>query len=310
MMISAQRPTGEQFTIRAGRLTAVVTEVGAGLRSFRRGDRDLVMEFPETEVPPGASGELLMPWPNRVRDGRYTFEGVAQQLDVTEPANANAIHGLSRALPWSVDGKTDSSVRLALRLEPAPGYPHTLDLTAEYSLDEDAGLTISVTAVNAGVSVAPYGIGSHSYLQVDGGLDAGSAVLHLPAGLWTTVDERMIPLCDVAVAGTPYDFREPRSLKGVVLDTAYGELRRNADGNVHVSLGRGAEGVTMWFGAGLEWVQLFTADPLPEPYRRAAVAVEPMSCPPDAFNSGKGLIKLSPGDSVTHTWGITPGAKQ
>ena len=306
-MISAQRPTGEQFTIRAGRLTAVVTEVGAGLRSFRLGDRELVMEYPEAEEPPGACGELLMPWPNRVRDGRYTFEGTAQQLEITEPANGNAIHGLSRQLPWSVDGKTDSSVRLALRLEPAPGYPHTLDLTADYSLEEDRGLTISVTAVNAGVSVAPYGIGSHAYLKMDGGLDSGSAQLHLPAGLWTTVDERMIPLCDVAVAGTPYDFREPRSLRGVTLDTAYGELRRNADGNVHVTLGRGAEGVTMWFGAGLEWVQLFTGDPLPEPYHRAAVAVEPMSCPPDAFNSGKGLIKLAPGDSATHTWGITPG---
>jgi aldose 1-epimerase len=307
MMISAHRPTGEQFTIRAGRSTAVVTEIGAGLRSLRLGDRELVMEFPEAEVPPGACGELLMPWPNRVRDGRYTFEGVTQQLEITEPPRQNAIHGLSRALPWSVDAKSDSSVRLALRLEPAPGYPHTLDLTAEYSLAESGELAISVTAVNAGVSTAPYGIGSHSYLKVEGGLDSGSAVLELPAGLWTTVDERMIPLCDVAVAGTPYDFREPRSLEGVVLDTAYGELRRDADCNVRVALGRGAEGVTMWFGPGLEWVQLFTGDPLEGPYHRAAVAVEPMSCPPDAFNSGKGLIKLAPGDSVTHEWGITPG---
>jgi aldose 1-epimerase len=310
MMISdSERPTGEQYEIQAGAYSAVVTELGAGLRSLRLDGRPLVMEFPETSGPVGAAGQLLMPWPNRVRDGRYTFDGREEQLVITEAAKNNAIHGLTRGLPWTLDAKTASSVRMTLRLDPKPGYPHTLDLVAEYVLSAETGLSIVVTATNAGGSDAPYGIGSHAYLQVDGGLDSDSAELTVPAGLWLSVDDRMIPLCDVSVAGTPYDFREARTLRNVTLDTAYTELLRDADGYARVTLGRGAGGVTMWFGAGLDWVQLFSGDPLVEPYRRSALAVEPMSCPPNAFESGQGLIRLMAGESVLHTWGIVAGVE-
>ncbi|GAA2055758.1 aldose 1-epimerase family protein [Catenulispora yoronensis] len=307
MIDGSVRPTGQQYEIRAGQYTAVVTELGAGLRSLRLNDRELVMEFPEDGVPVGGSGQLLIPWPNRIRDGRYTFEGVERELEITEPARDNAIHGLTRREPWTVESRTDSAVTLALSLEPHPGYPFPLELTARYELDESSGLTISVTARNAGEWDAPYGIGSHAYLKVDGGLDGPQGELRVPAGEWLMVDERMIPQCEVPVAGTPYDFREIRALHNVTLDTAYTEIRRDADGNARVTLGRGTEGATMWFGAGLEWVQLFSGDPLEDPYRRSALAVEPMSCPPNAFNDGKGVIVLAPGQSVSHTWGIVAG---
>ncbi|GAA1973122.1 aldose 1-epimerase family protein [Catenulispora subtropica] len=307
MIDGSERPTGRQYPIQAGRYAAVVTEVGAGLRSLRLKDRELVMEFPEHEVPPGASGQLLIPWPNRIRDGRYTFEGVERRLEITEPARDNAIHGLTRRLPWTVAAHTDSSVRLTLSLDPQPGYPFQLDLTAQYDLDENDGLTITVTARNAGESNAPYGIGSHAYLKVDGGLDGPQGLLRVPAGEWVTVDERLLPLCDVPVAGTPYDFRDVRSLRGVTLDIAFTEIWRDADGRARVTLGRGAEGATLWFGEGLEWVQLFSGDPLEPPYHRAALAVEPMSCPANAFVEGKGLIVLAPGETVAHTWGIVAG---
>ena len=300
-------PTGEQYPIRAGGYAAVVTEVGAGLRALRLDDRELVMEYPQDAAPVGGSGQLLIPWPNRIRDGEYVFDGVRQELEITEPARNNAIHGLTRHTPWQLDEHTDSSVRLTLRLESKPGYPYVLDLAASYSVDEDSGLTVSVTATNAGAWDAPYGIGSHAYLKVDGGLDGPLGVVRVPAGLWLTVDERMIPLCDVPVAGTPYDFREARSLRGITLDTAFTDIFRDADGRARVTLGKGAEGVTLWFGQGLEWLQLFSGDPLVEPYRRSALAVEPMSCPPNAFNEKKGVITLAPGASVTHTWGIVVG---
>jgi aldose 1-epimerase len=310
MMISdGARPTGEQYQIQAGGYSAVVTEVGAGLRALRLDERPLVMEFPESSGPVGAAGQLLIPWPNRIRDGRYTFDGRAEQLVITEAAKANAIHGLTRGLPWTLDAKTDFSLRMVLRLDPMPGYPHTLDLAAEYVLSAETGLSIVVTATNAGDTAAPYGIGSHAYLQIDGGLDSEPAELTVPAGLWLSVDERMIPLCDVPVAGTPYDFREARALRGAALDTAYTDLVRDADGYARVTLGRGVEGVTLWFGAGLDWVQLFTGDPLVEPYRRSALAVEPMSCPPNAFADGTGVVRLEPGASVLHTWGIVAGVE-
>jgi aldose 1-epimerase len=307
MIDGSERPTGEQHQIRAGQYTAVVTEVGAGLRSLRLENRELVMEFPEDQTPPGASGQLLMPWPNRIRDGKYTFDGVARELEITEPAHHNAIHGLTRRLPWTVDARTESSLRLTLDLKPEPGYPFPLELTALYDLDEDSGLTVTVTARNTGDWDAPYGIGSHAYLKVDGGLDGPQGLLHIPAGKWLMVDERMIPQCEVPVAGTPYDFRDVRPLSGVTLDTAFTEIRRDADGRARVTLGRGTEGTTLWFGDGLEWVQLFSGDPLEPPYHRSALAVEPMSCPANAFVDGKGVIVLAPGESVTHTWGIGAG---
>jgi aldose 1-epimerase len=201
-------------------------------------------------------------------------------------------------------------VRLTLHLEPQPGYPFLLDLAAEYSLDEDNGLTVSVTAANPGEWDAPYGIGSHAYLKVDGGLDGPQGLAHVPAGRWLMVDERMIPQCEVPVAGTHYDFRDVRSLRGATLDTAFTDIVRDADGLARVTLGEGFEGVTMWFGEGLEWVQLFSGDPLEPPYRRSALAVEPMSCPPNAFaDKGEkhGVIVLAPQASVTHTWGIVAG---
>jgi aldose 1-epimerase len=305
-----ERPTGEQYTIKAGEYTAAVTEVGACLRSLRLNDRELIMEFPEDGEPVGGSGQLLIPWPNRVKDGKYKWRGVERELEITEQPRHNAIHGLTRRHAWQVDTQTASSLRLTLRLEPQTGYPFVLDVAAEYSLDADEGLTISVTTRNAGdgEAPAPYGIGSHAYLKADGGLDGPQGLGRVPAGRWLMVDERMIPQCEVPVGGTPYDLRDRRSLRGVVLDTAYTDIVRDADGLARVTLGQGVDGVTMWFGEGLEWVQLFSGDPLNEPYRRSALAVEPMSCPPNAFATGKGVIALAPGESATHTWGIVSGA--
>ena len=303
-----ERPTGQQYTIKAGEYAATVTEVGAALRALRLNDRELIMEFPEDGVPVGGSGQLLIPWPNRIRDGKYTFRGVERELEISEAARHNAIHGLTRHAHWSPETHTDSSLRMTVRLEPQPGYPFVLDVAAEYTLDADEGLTVSVTTRNAGEWEAPYGIGSHAYLKTDGGLDGPQGLAQVPAGRWLMVDERMIPQCEVPVAGTPYDLRDRRSLRGLTLDTAYTDIVRDHDGRARVTLGQGADGVTMWFGEGLEWVQLFSGDPLDPPYHRSALAVEPMSCPPDAFNSGKGVIALEPGASVTHTWGIVSGA--
>ena len=303
-----ERPTGQQYTIKAGEYSAAVTEVGATLRSLRLDGRELIMEFPEDGDPVGGSGQLLVPWPNRIEDGKYTWRGVERELELTEPARHNAIHGLTRHAAWQLDTQTDSLVRLTFRLEPQPGYPFSLDFAAEYALDADEGLTVTVTARNVGEWEAPYGVGSHAYLKTDGGLDGPQGLARVPAGRWLMVDERMIPQCEVPVGGTPYDFRDRRPLRGVVLDTAYTDIVRDADGRGRVTLGQGPEGVTMWFGDGLEWVQLFSGDPLDAPYHRAGLAVEPMSCPPNAFVTGKGVIALAPGASATHTWGIVGGA--
>jgi aldose 1-epimerase len=307
-------PTGRQFSIHAGGYRAVVTEVGAGLRALEfesaQGTRPLVLGHGENEPAHSGAGQLLAPWPNRVAGGLYRFDGARQQLDLTEPARGNAIHGLVRWAAWQVDEYAADRVRLSHRLYPHPGFPHILDLVAEYSLSAQ-GLEVAFSARNAGRSVAPYGFAAHPYVTpgvpaAPGGIDQWT--LHLPAERWVAVDERLIPVGVEDVGGTGYDFRVPRLLGSAALDTAFGGLRRELDGIGRVRLSEpGGGAVTVWMDRGLDWVQVFTADPLSGGWSRAGLAVEPMTCPPDAFNSGMDLIRLKPDEVVVHRWGIHAG---
>lgn len=308
-------PTGRQFTLTSGAYRAVVTQVGAGLRELELlgadgAARPLVHAFAAHEPAHGGAGQLLAPWPNRVADGRYQFDGEERQLDLSEPARGNAIHGLVRWAAWNLDEQSPDRVVLSHRLYPHPGYPHVLDLTAVYALS-DAGLEVVFTARNVGPKVAPYGFAAHPYLIPAVQPEAGAVdqwTLHLPAERWVRADQRLNPVGLADVDGSGYDFRVARQLGPTVLDTAFGGLQRELDGIGRVRLSEpGGGSVTLWMDRGLEWVQVFTADPLTGARHRAAVAVEPMSCPPDAFNSGTDLIRLEPGVTVGHRWGIHAG---
>jgi aldose 1-epimerase len=311
---TAAEPTGRQFAIEAGGYRAVVTEVGAGLRELEHstpeGVRPLILSYGPHEAAHGGAGQLLAPWPNRVRDGRYRFDGEDRQLDLTEPARGNAIHGLVRWDAFHVVEQHAHRIVLGHRLHPRPGYPHILDLTAAYTVSE-AGLEVEVTARNAGVSSAPYGYAAHPYLTpgvppTPGVIDTWT--LHLPTERVVEVDERLNPVGLADVDGRSGDFRTPRQLADVSLDTAFGGLQRELDGIGRVRLSEpGGGAVTLWMDRGLDWIQVFTADPLAGDWHRGGVAVEPMTCPPDAFNSGTDLIRVEPGVAVGHRWGIHAG---
>jgi len=307
-------PTGRQFAVEGGGYRAVVTEVGAGLRELEHtgplGTRPLVLGYGAHESAHGGAGQLLAPWPNRVAGGHYRFDGEERQLDLSEPARQNAIHGLVRWEAWTLEEQSADRVVLGYRLYPRPGYPHMLDLTAAYAVSE-AGLEVEVTARNAGSTAAPYGYAAHPYLTpglppVPGAIDQWT--LHVPAERWVEVDARLNPTGLANVDGSGYDFRTPRQLGSTSLDTAFGGLQRELDGHGRVRVSEpGGGAVTLWMDRGLEWIQVFTADPLTGDRHRASVAVEPMSCPPDAFNSGVDLIRLEPGVAVGHRWGIHAG---
>ena len=296
--------TGIQHEISAGDYRATVTQLGAGLRALHYLGRPVIGEYGPDVLPPGASGQLLAPWPNRVDGGRYSINGTRYQLDLSEPANLNAIHGLTRWDGWEVAALTSEAVLLRHVLLGRQGYPFCLDIEAEYRLAADSGLQVSVTARNAGSSAAPYGTGSHPYLSA-GTPAIDDCELMLPGGLWLPADERGIPSGPVEdVAGTPYDFRESRPIAATRLDHALTGLARDAGGRAWARLsGRGTQ-VALWAGPGYQWLQVFTGDTLDPAHRRRALAVEPMTCPPNAFASGVDLLLLEPGDSVTHTWGI------
>jgi aldose 1-epimerase len=300
-------PSGEQFEITGGGYRAVVTECGAGLRVLEYDGRPLVAGYPEDARADGGRGQLLVPWPNRVRDGRYEFAGAAQQLPLSEPRRSNASHGLARWAAWTLEELTAHSVSLVYRLMAQPGYPWTVDLHALYDLSAD-GLTVTVTATNLSAAPAPYALGAHPYLTVGTGPVDGWE-LTLPASTRLTVDDRLLPVGREPVDGTDQDFRVARPIRGTAFDTAFGDLARDARGLAEVRLhdpGSG-HGVTLWADAAHRWLQVYSGDDLPTAQRQA-LAVEPMTAPPDAFNSGEDLVVLAPagadGDEHSASWGI------
>lgn len=300
-------PSGDQFEISAGGYRAVVTESGAALRLLEHEDRALVDGFAEDAKSSGGRGQVLIPWTNRIRDGRYCFDGTEHQLALSEPARHNASHGLVRWVAWSLEEHTAASVSFVYRLMAQTGYPWTLDLHLVYDLSAD-GLTVTHTATNQTPARAPYAAGMHPYLQVGhGGIDR--LELRLPAGRRVLVDARLIPTGEVAVDGTDYDFRVARPIRGTRFDTAFTELARDDDGRATTELrdpGTGS-GVALWVDDRHSWLQVYSADDVRGTARRS-LAVEPMTAPADAFNSGTGLVVLEPagqpGDELSASWGI------
>jgi len=212
--------TGAQYEIAADGYQAVATELGAGLRELRYGGRPVIAGYQPDELPPGAAGQLLVPWPNRVDRGRYTVAGTEYQLDLSEPKAGNAIHGLGRWAPWPVVRHDHHAVTLRQGLLGRTGYPFCLDLEVEYHLS-GTGLRVSVTARNVGAHAAPYGTGSHPYLTT-GAPAVGECELTLPAARWLPVDERGIPVGPAQdVAGGALDFRAASRIGAARLDHAF-----------------------------------------------------------------------------------------
>jgi len=298
-------PSGEQIEIAAGDQRAVVVEVGGGLRSYSAGGLKLIDGYGADEMCTSGRGQVLSPWPNRLEDGSYEFEGRQHQLALDEIANRNAIHGLVRWAAWTVGEREPSRVVLEHLLHPQPGYSFSLALSIEYSLKE-GGLRVRTTATNVGADPCPYGSGAHPYLTV-GTATIDDVNLLVPARTVLQSDKRGLPVGRASVEGTEYDFRRPRTIGATRLDHAFTDLERDEDGLARVELNdpeRGT-GLALWVDEAYPYLMLFTGDPLPDVDRRS-LAVEPMTCPPNAFRSGEDLIRLEPGATVASAWGISP----
>jgi aldose 1-epimerase len=252
---------------------------------------------------PGGRGQLLVPWPNRIRDGAYTFDGRDLRLPLTEPSLRNASHGLVRWVAWSPEEHTAHSVALTYRLMAQTGYPWTLDLRVVYDLSAD-GLTVTQSAVNLAGSPAPYASGAHPYLAVGPGPVDGWE-LTLPASTRALVDDRLLPVGRADVTGTEHDFRVARPVREVGFDDAFTDLARDRSGRATVVVRDPASGhgVALWVDASHRWLQVFSADDVPGTARRS-LAVEPMTAQADAFRSGEDLVVLAPGEEFAASWGI------
>src|SRR5713101_857760 len=297
-------PSGRQVELTQADQRAVITEVGGGLRRYDVGTWAVVDGYGRDELSSGGRGQLLVPWPNRIGDGRYHFGSHEHQLPLDERQRRNAIHGLVRWEAWEISQPSASTARATYCLHPRPGYPFHLELRVDYDLTDD-GLALTVRATNLGPDPAPYGAGWHPYLSVSTPT-VDDAILQIPAEKSMPTDDRGIPCGGtVPVAGTAFDFRKARRIGDTVLDTCYTELRPDADGLVRARLSAsdGECAVELWADRSVAYLMVFTGDTL-DVRRRQGLAVEPMTCPPDAFRSGQGLIVLEPGETFSSKWGI------
>jgi aldose 1-epimerase len=302
-------PSRPEYDLAYGRQRAVIVTMGAGLREYGTDLGALVDGYGRDQACDGSRGQLLVPWPNRIAGARYRFGGAEFLLPVNEPRTGSAIHGLARDLPWSLASASRADVTLTLELAPQQGYPFSLFLSVTYALAGD-GLTVQLTATNRGEQPCPYGAGAHPYVRVAGCDLIDDVLLHIPADAVLESDDRGIPTgAERDVAGTAFDFRAPRPVGALVLDTAFTRPHADADGVTRITLTArdGSHGVAVWMDRSHHFAMIYSGDTLPDAdRRRRGLAVEPMTCAPDAFNSGAGLIVLQPGEAHGSSWGIAP----
>lgn len=292
--------THKTHTISTGEYAATIVSEGAGLASLTYQGKDLVLPHAPTQTPEGYSGKVLVPWPNRVAGGAYEWEEELFQLPVNEPERGAALHGLQAFEHWKTTEATDYSVTLETEITPTPGYPFHLSVEANYALDAEQGLTVTITARNIGKRPAPYGASIHPYLTC--GVPVEQCVLTVPASEVVVTDEVLTPVGVATVEGAPtmeaLDFRKPKSLLSRQLDDAFTGL---PEGTWRVAVADPVTGRGVELRSNTRWVQVFAGEEL----GKQGVAVEPMTCPADAFNSGAGLIVLQPEEKTTFTASIS-----
>jgi aldose 1-epimerase len=295
-------PSGEQIAIAHGDQRAVITEVGATLRTYVKGGVSVVEGFAGDEVPTGARGQVLFPWPNRTGDGEWTFSERIAHPTVDDVEHATAIHGLVRWRPFRIDSVNQNRCVLSLLLHPTPDYPFLSEISVAYHLGS-LGLTVTTTVLNRDEVPIPFGVGFHPYLTVTTPTIEG-AELEVPAKAYVATNARKLPTGEILpLAGHPLDFSRRKSVNGHDLDVTYTELLRDDSGmtTVIVTDSTGGE-VELSVDRTFPYVQVFTGDTLEKGRRRTAIAVEPMTCPPDALRSGKDIVVLEPGQHWAGSW--------
>jgi len=297
-------PSGEQFEIRNGSQRATVVEVGGGVREYAVGERQVLDPYPVDAMSDGAHGAPLIPWPNRLADGTYSFDGTEYGVALTEPDKHNAIHGFLGWRSWTALEHERSRVVVGTRLHPLMGYPFTVDVRVAYELGE-GGLVVATTAANVGERACPYGAGQHPYLSPGAG-QVDDCTLELAAATRVlTENERQLPTGRASVEGTDFDFRNGRRLGAQKIDSPFTDLARDEEGRAWARLtAPDGSRVELWVDEHYPIIEIYTGDTLSPPRRRLGLGTEPMTCPPNAFQSGDALIRLEPGESLRTTWGV------
>jgi aldose 1-epimerase len=302
-----------EITLQHNDLRLKASPYGAALRGlWREGpggeQQPIITGYSGAQAKVGGQGDVLIPFPGRVRDGRYSFEGQTYQMRLNDKDGPNAIHGFLRLVAWETQEQSPSAVSFAVTLnaDEHPGYPFSLRATVSYALDQQ-GMTCRFTIRNTGDRAAPVAAGFHPYFTV-GSTGIDHDLLHLPMAA-TLEFENLLPTGRILpVDDTAYDFRRQRPIGATSFNTCYLNPLRDPDGLLRVRLAAAdsARAVTVWMDSAFNYIVLFSGDQLPPTHRRRALAIEPMTCGSDALNHPDwGLTILAPGQTFAGSWGVT-----
>ncbi len=307
-MTSTTPLTGEQYTIRHGDYEATVCEQGAILRVLRWQGTDLIAPFDPDKPVPCCNGYMLVPYPNRIEGGRYTFEGRTYQFPIDEPDRDTSLHGTGYRSFWVCESKSDDSVTLVWRnAADAVSYPFKVRARVRYTLTDD-GLELSMTGINDGTVDAPWAFGIHPWLSNGKNLYGNDPILEqnakcslrLGARTHVTVDGNLVPNGTESVENTRFDLRHTTVLGDLVFDDAWTDVDRDEDGYSSATFTR-PDGVSLTLRADRTfnaW-QVCTGTGFPAESHPSGVAVEPMTAYANAFRTGKDLVTLRPGQEYT-----------
>jgi aldose 1-epimerase len=286
---------GTVLTLRAGGYTAEVAQVGATLLSLTHRHHRLLDPVVPGELDSAWRGRTLVPWPNRIVQGRYEVGGTAYHLPVNEPETGAALHGLAAFQRWDLTASTADLAAWELELPASYGYPFQVRCTTTYALDGDGGLSITVQGTNTGPQPAPFGASTHPYLTCDG-RPLDECRVSLPAGSVLLTDARSSPTEVVSAAEVGIDPTGPTPLRGLSVDHAFTDLPTPWAAEL-----RHPDITGVRVDSDAPWVQLYTGERI----GRLAAGVEPMTCPPDAFNRDPERVLLEPGATRTLTLRIS-----
>lgn len=280
------------FVIQGGSYEATVDTDGATLRTLTHLGRSLL----DANAP--YAGAVLAPWPNRLAAGAYRWRDQTHHAPINEPEFGHAIHGFVAAHRWSLRHYGRESISLACHIGRDLGFDFDVSLGIRYSVAHE-GLTCSIVAVNIGEESAPFGCGFHPYVR-PGDSPVEDWLVTVDASHHLAIDElTKIPVGMVGTAASPFDFLQPKRIGMDPFSRAF-RLNRADGSHPVVSIADPSGGtVHLYVDAALPWVQVYRPDPALD---IRAVAVEPMTCRPNAFNSAPEEVRLDVGNATKATW--------
>jgi len=288
-----------------------INPLGGGIAQYyilENGERrDIIYGYGNEENKAGSMGDILFPFPGRVKDSIYEFDGKKYLLSGTKIKDGHAKDGFAKINPWKIPPQKENEAKLLFEMteeeyEPK-GFPFSLQLTLHYSLSKD-GFTCRAEVLNFGSKPAPFGLGFHPYFSL-GANSVNDLEIKIPAKKLVEFDNNLFPTGKtIDLEYSSLNFGNSKKIKENIIDNCFCGLDTE-NGIAKTCLTFQDYKVKIWQDRNFPYLQIYSGDTIPEQYRRHGLAVEPQTCTGFALNKPEmGLIILSPDEKFIGSWGV------